>query len=202
MKKTLIIGLLILISSCKSQYSTTELRNNFSPDQIQDLNKIREFFKNEMCLYMDSDFETCYKRIPHEYLEATSYGFWSNINFEKQQALYNEISKYTFNEIWSFCKVIYLDSGKEFKSVCAVPNGAYQKYLTEIGKKNPVIDDYAKRLNELGDFPNIQYWMILKDKKHYNLNDPNIQLFLAIHYLSMNDQHQRDEEVNNLLKKD
>jgi len=203
MKKIIIVVIIALASSCKSQYSTTELKNNFSPNQIKDLNRITEFFKDQMCLNMESDFETCYRRIPHEYLEATGYGFWSNINFEKQQDIYNKISYSTFQEIWSFCKVIYPESGKELKSICAVPNGKYQKYLVEIGEKNPVIADYATDINESGDFQSssIKYWNVLKDRKHYNLNDPNIQLILAIHFLSLNDQHKREELVSNPQKK-
>lgn len=194
----LLFGIVMILFnfSCKSQYSTTELKNNFTDEQIADLNKIVEFFKNQMCLNMDAAFSTCYERIPHEYLEATGRGFWTNINFEKQQELYREISKSTFDEIWSFCKAIYPETGKELKSICAVPEGQYQKYLTAIGKTNPRIAEYAKYIRNSGDFNSsyIRYWNVLNERKNYNLNDPNIQLIFAIHYLSINDQEKRKEK--------
>ena len=194
----LIFGIIILQLnfSCKSQYSATELKDNFSTEQIADLNKITAFFKNQMCLNMDSDFRTCYERIPHEYLEATGSGFWKNINFEKQKELYEQISKSTFNEIWTFCKSTEYKTGLETKSICPIVNGKYQKYLTKIGENNPEIAEYAKQIRQSGDFSvtGIRYCNVLNRKKYYDLEDPNIQLILAIHYLSLNDQESRNEK--------
>ncbi|MFD2824536.1 hypothetical protein ACFS5M_12710 [Lacinutrix iliipiscaria] len=194
---TLIFGIIILqlSFSCKSQYSTTELKNNFTTEQISDLNKITEFFKNQMCLGMESDFKTCYERTPHEYLEATGSGFWNNIDFDKQKELYNEISESTFDEIWAFCKSIYPESGTELKSLCPV-NGKYISYLIELGKTNTAIAKYADRVSAAGDFNELylNYSNILNNKKDFNLNDPNVQLILAIHYLSINDDFKRTDK--------
>ena len=199
MRKTIIFifGVIILQLnfSCKSQYSVTELNKNFTSEQISDLKKITEFFKNQMCLNMDSDYETCYERIPHEYLEATGNGFWSNIDFEKQKELYKQISISTFDEIWMFCKSTEYKTGKKTKSLCPNIFGKYHNYLSDIGKQNQKIAEYTKWVNASGDFSPIQilYPEISKNKKYFNLNDPNIQLILAIHYLSLNDQSKRTE---------
>ncbi len=200
MRKTLILifGIIILQVnfSCKTQYSATELNKNFTSEQIADLNKITEFFKSEMCLHMDSDFKTCYERTPHEYLEATGNPFWLNIDFEKQKELYQNISKSTFDEIWMFCKSTEFQTGKETKSLCANAIGKYYKYLVDLGKQNPKIAKYAERINASGDYIglDIRYWNVLKDKRSFDLNNQNIQLILAIHYLSLNDQEKRNEK--------
>lgn len=200
MRKTIVlifgITILHLTFSCKSEYSAIELKNSFSSEQIADLNKIADFFKNQVCSNIDSDFKTCYEQIPHEYLEATGNRFWMNINFEKQKELYKQISKSTYKEIWMFCKSTEYKTGLETKSLCAVANGKYQKFLADLGKEKPRIAKYAERLNGSGDFngSDIQYWEILKNKKYFDLNDPNIQLILAIHYLSLNDQQTRNEK--------
>lgn len=200
MKKTLIlifgVTILQLNFSCKTQYSTTELSNNFTTEEKADLKKITNFFKNQMCLNMDSDFKTCYERIPHEYLEATGNRFWTNIDFEKQKELYEQISKSTFDQIWMFCKSTEYKSGKETKSLCANAIGKYYEYLVDLGKQNPIIAKYAERINASGDYSvlDIQYWNVLNDKKYFDLNNPNIQLILAIHYLSLNDQEKRNKK--------
>ncbi|WP_100610838.1 hypothetical protein [Confluentibacter lentus] len=199
MRKTILlifaITFLQLNFSCKSQYSATELNNNFSNEQISDLNKITEFFKNQMCHNTNSDFKKCCKQIPHEYLQATGSGFWTNIDFEKQKELYENISKSTFDEIWMFCKSTELPSGKESKKLCAVTNGKYQKFLSDFGNENPRIAEYANKIASVGDFNglDIHYQEILKNKD-FDLNDPNVQLILAIHYLSLNDHEKRKEE--------
>ena len=183
--------------SCKTQYSATELNNNFTTEQKADLKKITDFFKNQMCLNMDSDFKTCYERIPLEYLEAIGNGFWTNIDFEKQKKLYDQISKSTFNEIWMFCESTFYPSETKAKSLCANATGKYQKFLADLGKTNPRIAKYAERIQASGDFNglDIQYWEVLKNKKYFDLNDPNIQLILAIHYLSLNDNATRNADL-------
>lgn len=201
MSKTLLPIFTVLIlqvfNSCKTQYSTTDLNANFTDEQIADLNRITDFFKREICLNMDADFKTCYERIPHEYLEATGSGFWTNINFDEQKELYNQISKSTFKEIWMFCESTYYPSKIKAKNICAVGTGKYQKFLADLGKANPKIAIYAERIQASGDFStlDIQYWDVLNDKRSFDLNDPNIQLILAIHYLSMNDQAARNAHL-------
>ena len=201
MRKTLILifgfTILQLNFSCKTQYSATELNNNFTTEQKADLKKITDFFKNQMCLNMDSDFKTCYERIPLEYLEAIGNGFWTNIDFEKQKKLYDQISKSTFNEIWMFCESTFYPSETKAKSLCANATGKYQKFLADLGKTNPRIAKYAERIQASGDFNglDIQYWEVLKNKKYFDLNDPNIQLILAIHYLSLNDNATRNADL-------
>lgn len=198
-KSLLLFGILILQlnSSCKTHYSTTELENSFTPEQISDLIKIRNFFKEEMCFYTDNDFKTCYEQTPHEYLQATGSGFWTNIDFEKQRKLYDEISQSTFDEIWTFCETTYYPNKIKAKSICSAYDGKYQRYLLDLGKRNPRIAKYAKRIQGSGDFSglHIQFWEVLENKKAFDLNDPNIQLILAIHYLSLNDQQTRNKEL-------
>lgn len=201
MRKTIIFifGFIILHLnfSCKSQYSETELNKNFTAEQIADLNKITEFFKTQMCLDMDSDFKNCYERIPHEYLEATGNGFWTNIDFEKQKELYEQISKSTFDEIWMFCESTFYPGETKAKSLCANATGKYHKFLADLGKNNPRIAKYAERIYSSGDFNGLDlpYWEILKNKKYFDLNDSNIQLILAIHYLSLNDNATRNADL-------
>jgi hypothetical protein len=201
MKKTLLLafGFLILqvFFSCKANYSNTELENNFTREQISDLNKISDFFKDQICIDKDEDLRTCYERIPHDYLKAYGDGFWTNINFEKQKELYDQISKSTFNEVWMFSNATFYPSGTKAKSLSAVAKGKYQKFLADLGKRKPRIAKYAERISASGDFSgfDFNYREIIKDKKSFNLKDPNIQLILAIHYLSLNDQATRNADL-------
>ena len=83
-----------------------------------------------------------------------------------------------------------------YKSIGAVYNGAYQKFLSDIGKTNEPINKYAIKIAETGDvnFLYLNYGIILRHKKEFNLENPHIQLILAIHYLSLNDEAKRKEK--------
>lgn len=109
MRKTLLNTILLLIllvlSSCKTQYSNAELNANFSNEQIVDLNKITEFFKAETC--KNIDFKQCFQQTNHDSLKANGAGFWTRIDFKKQKTLYEQIFKSTFDEIWMYCESTY-----------------------------------------------------------------------------------------------
>jgi|GEM_PF-2106899 len=186
--------------SCKA-YNTfdtsIELNRHFTVEQIGDLNRIIDFFKSEICLNQDDDFKTCYQRIPLNFRETSNNSFWTLINFKKQENLYEQISESTFKEIWRFCESTYFPSQTKAQDICAVMNGKYQKYLSELARLNPRIAEYLMRIQASGDFGSfdIRYEQVLKDKKHFDLDDRNIQLILAIHYLSSNDQFKRNAHL-------
>ena len=198
MRKTLLliitISLLQVFHSCEKQYSNSELKANFTAEQIAELNEIREFFKKEIS---NSDFKTCFEKTNHDSLQANGVGIWEKIDFNEQKKLYKKISESTFNEIWMFCETTYYPSKIKAKSLCANAIGKYQKYLADLGKTNPRIAEYAHKIEASGDFSgmSLQYHEILNHKNSYDLNDPNIQLIMAIHYLSIKDQITRNADL-------
>ena len=200
MRKTIILifGFMILQMnfSCKSEHSTTELKNNFTTEQISDLYKIIDFFKSQICKNNNSDFKTCFSKILPDLLEYGWQPILDNVDFEKQKELYSSISQSTFDEIWEFGKATYPETGLELKSVGSKYNGKYQKFLTELGKNNNEIKDYADRLIGAGDFESmglLQQW-IFKNPTEFDLDNPNVQLLIAVHYLSQNDQQKRTDK--------
>lgn len=188
----MIFSIFQLNTSCKTQYSTKELRNNFSSQQINDLEKIVEFYKKQICLNESLNFKVCYKKLPHEYMEAVGSPVWSNINFERQKELYGQISQSTFDEIWDLTYATYTD-GSVLKAISSKYNGGYQKYLKDLGKRNDAIKEYAKEVIAAGDYAPayLHYSNIIKLKRYFDLNDPNVQLIMAIHFLSLNDDLKR-----------
>lgn len=181
--------------SCKSTYSTTELNNNFTAEQISDLNKITEFFKSQICKNENSDFKTCFSKILPELLEFGWKPILENVDFEKQKELYNSISTSTFNQIWHFCNSKDYKSGEEFKRICSKYNGNYQKFLIEFGNNNKEIKEYADRLIGAGDFESMGLLQqrIYTNQTDLDLDNPNIQIIISIHYLSQNDHQKRNK---------
>ena len=170
---------------------------NFTKDEINDLKEITDFFIKSVCADVNSDFEKCFKQTNHDSLIMNGTGIWAKINFDKQKELYNKISKSTFDKIWMYCESTYYPSETKSKDICAVAMGKYQNYLAELGKTNPGIAKYADRIQASGAFNgfDIQYHEILKMNSDFDLNDPNIKLILAIHYLSLNDEMTRNAHL-------
>lgn len=182
--------------SCSTEFSTPELQNNFSKEQIDELQKITEFFKNQICKNEKSDFKSCFSKILPDLLEYGYLPIFDNINFDKQKELYKSISNSTFEEIWTFGKATYPDTGKELKSMGSTYNGKYQKFIIELGKNNTEIKKYAELLVGGGDFEPmglLEQWIYL-NPADFDLDNPNIQLLIAVHYLSHNDQNKRTDK--------
>ena len=182
--------------SCSTKFTTTELQNNFSKDQINDLQKITEFFKSQICENESSDFETCFTEMLPALLEYGWQPILDNVDFDEQKELYNSISKSTFEEIWEFGKQTYPDTGLELKSLGSKYNGKYQKFLTELGKNNNELKEYADRVIGAGDFESslILQSRIYNNATDFDLKNPNVQLLIAVHYLSHNDQQKRTDK--------
>jgi hypothetical protein len=75
-------------------------------------------------------------------------------------------------------------------------NSKYPKFLKELGKEYELIKNYSESLETSGGISPIMIGDILIIKKHhqYDLNDIRLQLVLAIHYLTLNDQYERKEK--------
>ena len=201
MKKTFLLILSILIfpilNSCGTKYSMAELESNFTDEELIDLKNITEFFAQSICVDMKSDFKNCFKKTNHDSLMMNGTGIWAKIDFDEQKKLYEKISPKTFNKIWMYCETTYFPSEIKSQDICAVAMGKYQNYLADLGKENPRIGKYADRIEASGDFNgfDIQYHEILKMNSDFDLDDPNVQLILAIHYLSINDKANRNSHL-------
>lgn len=198
-KKTLrklILLILILNLSCKSQFSTPELKASFSADQIADLKKITDFFEKQICENEQTNFKNCFETILPDLINLGYEPIFERVDFQKQRELYQSIGKDTFKEIWNFCISTNSQTNQKHQSLCARGiDGKYANFLLTIGKNNKLVKEYADRLIASGDFESstlLQQW-IYTNKVSFDLENPNIKLIIAIHFLSINDQEKRTE---------
>ncbi|GAA4324679.1 hypothetical protein GCM10023115_41660 [Pontixanthobacter gangjinensis] len=196
-KLKIIVIVAFLCFSCSKKFSTTELKNNFSERQIKDLELLTAFFKNQICTNNSkTNFKKCFENLPPapEFRQEGHYPISDHIDFNEQKIIYDKISKSTFEEIWNLCESYYPDSGRKTKEICSAYKGNYQNFLIEVGLQNDAIKNYAERITGSGDFNGLFLTQhhIIKNKKDFDLNDPNIQLIIAIQYLSINDQLNRN----------
>ncbi len=184
-----------MLTACKANYHKANLYGDFTPSELKDLNKIVKFFKDETC--GTADFEKCFRQINYDSLISKGMTLSSKIDFEKQKKLYRDISSSTFDAIWMFCESFYHPTQTKAEDLCLSTNRKYLNYLKAYGRDNPKIADYSKRLEGSGDFNHFDfdYREILAEKEYFDLADFNMQLVLAIHYLSLNDQSKRNADL-------
>jgi len=169
------------------------MRNNFDKNQIGDLINISNFFQSQIC-NTDTDFARCLKSfvptIPTNFYES----FINRIDYKAQEKLYQNISESTFNEIWDLCIATDMNTKKQYTSLCAAGiNGDYLNFLKDVGKYNPYVAEYAELVEGAGDFAPTLYFThtFFNSVSKSDLSDPNVQLIIAIHILTIKDNTDR-----------
>ncbi len=71
--------------------------------------------------------------------------------------------------------------------------GAFEIFLSNLAKENKGIEYYHTTLIKTGDITPSMVSNILINYKYYNIQQPEIRLIIAIHYLTLNDQYHRKE---------
>jgi len=200
MKKTFNIFILILILLANSSFSqnskTKELKSCFNENQINDLEKIVNFFTNQIKVNENDDFKIAFERILPKLIENGWVPILETIDFEEQKQMYNSISIETFNEIWSSREAWNKDDTTTYKSIGFKYNGSYIKFLNKLGETQPVLKKYYEDCLSAGSVQTSGYLQqnIKLLPKQFDLNDFNIQLLIAIHYLTENDNNKRKEK--------
>jgi hypothetical protein len=203
--KKIIFFFAIIITSCSSEKSTKELDENFSKEEISELNKIIDYYKNEIEGKSNDEFEKIYNRQLDEIVKKGSNSKIYALDFNNQNQFYESLSAELFNEIWYYSEMGKVKFHKEYTIQITQfqTESKYQNFLSDVGKYNRHIKEYQNNIKNFG--VDTTTWLeqtILMYPSDFNLSDPNIQLIISIHHLTQNDRNHRMEKLNNDIKKD
>ncbi len=172
----------------------------FNKTESQDLQRILDFFENSICINENikkENINECYKKF-FERIKGESEkdgNIYLKISFNEQQRVYEQINNSTFGEIWKFEKNLPQNSSADtLKYITYKYESKYINYLKELGKTYKVIESYKESFLNAGDMSPIMFANVIMGYENYNTEDIRIKLFIAIHYLTLNDQNERKEE--------
>ena len=197
LRKIIVVLIVLLNISCFVQKGVEKEPNSFTPEQINELKKISTFFNSQICNKELIDFGTCIQSKLPEINQGYYEFFYDNIEFEKQEKLFDSISKETFNEIWSYCEVTNAKSLNTYQSLCARGfNSKYLNFLKQVGKTNEYIKRYAKNVEAAGDFGHSIFFIdtFLNNVTKSKLNNEDIQIIISIHILTSNYQKHKFDQ--------
>jgi hypothetical protein len=198
--------MLLIFGTCLGQKSQVDLKTYFSESEIKDLNLITDFFQIEFCGTTDrTKFEKCITSSLPKLTDWEYKYLRKKISWRKQKKLYSKISDSTFNKIWWISKSTFLVSKPKYehKIIVFSYNPIVIDFVKALGKSNKFLEYYAEKLEIVGGFNNINdiSLSLSEHAEEWNLKDRNIQIFLAIHYLTQNDMLKRDRKVGRLEKR-
>lgn len=170
----------------------------FSPGEIQDLEKILDFFETQICdlanVSRDSLYN-CYQAFFKTVGKAQTTGvIYVPIPYAAQQQMYKELKGGGFNEIWMLGIGLNKANGETIERMRLNPDGKWMKFLDELSRQVTIMDAYTKSFREERAMSSLMIENVLYNYHLYNMHDVRMRLFVAIHYLTLNDIYSRKAE--------
>lgn len=205
-RKAILFILLISFFLTFGQKERTDLGSYFSKSEIADLNLITDFFQKELCGTSDrTKFGSCITESKADLADWKQNYLERKISWRKQKKLYSKISDSTFNKIWGLCKTWRTIEPKyEYKSICFSQNKIFLEFVNSLEDSSPSMKGYGKKIGNVGRFTSVEEIMynLHEFPKGTDLDNRGVQILLAIHFLTENDQAKRDKKVIRLEKRD
>ena len=189
---------ILLLTGCSHSSTVKKLESNrtvsdiFDKSEIKDLAVIVDFFNGQICS-SQKNVSQCYQRF-FEWMKACEVkgDIDVNIPYGEQQTMYSQLSENTFNQVWRIDQCRYRAIQNEADTVEIINiayAGKYLKFLKAFGKENSFVELYSDRFEQMGLISPSCFGMVIVEYKQFDVNDIRIQLFLAMHYLTLNDEN-------------
>lgn len=191
--------LLITTLSCKSQSLADykDVQVVFNTEEIADLEKIIDFFSQTICEaenVPDAKVLDCYDHFFKRMKRSEQRGEIDlKIPQAAQEQLLNSLNPNTFNEIW-YRSLIKGSSPQDKFTLSLKVSSKYFRFLKLMARENGKIENYVEMLEKVGEFSPGMFADVLLNYKDYDIRDKRIQLFMSIHYLTLNKHWSRVEK--------
>ncbi|WP_430965316.1 hypothetical protein [Spongiimicrobium sp. 2-473A-2-J] len=206
MKSIFILLFFSILFQSFGQNSELNLNNYFSETEIADLNRMTDFFQSELCGKTDRiEFGECLMVSFPENRELFQYCVSGQISYRKQKKLYKTLNNSTFKKIWALCPstILITEPEYEYQSICFSGDTQFLAFIKALGEQNEYLKYYGQKLERIGGFDSGTFLSesIIGQSEKWNLDNRNVQIFLAIHYLTHNDLENRDKKAKRLEKR-
>lgn len=164
----------------------------FNDTEVDDLRKIITFYNNAVCDSENADIqnildchEQYFKRMKAN--EPTG-SVEINISNKAQQKMMRDISPDTFKELWQPSRVWKHRNFPPLETIVFNYDGKYVNFLKAFGQENPNVASYHDTFKMAGDIAPGMFASVQMFYEDYDMRDERIKLFVAMHYLTLNEQ--------------
>ncbi len=201
--QTVLISFIILVIGCQSNPKSLgdyeEVNKIFQEKEIEELEKIVEFFNESICKsekLENTNVLDCYEQYFKRMRKAEETGDVEiQIPYQEQEKLMQQLDINSFNEIWTYGKTWKKDSDT-LEVINIKYDGKYIEFLKEFGRENIKAKNYVDRFEAVGDISPSMFADVLINYKEYDVRDERIKLLIAIHYLTQNEHYKVYEKLN------
>lgn len=196
---TLVLGVVCWMSCRPASQSILlkypALTANFSDEQIAGLDSIRQFFIDEACRISDKNKpEDCLSTYLENLRQKALAGpVELGLAPDQHNNFVTALSSMVREAIWEPGLMVQdrlVDSINVTDTIQVLNlrmGGKYMLFLQSLAKENPKIKYYLDTFNASGDISPLLFGDVMQNYREYNLQDPQVQLVLAVHYLTIQD---------------
>jgi hypothetical protein len=167
----------------------------FDATEQEGLETILDFFETQICglanVHRDS-ITNCYGMFFGSIRNARRKGMlYVPIQFPAQEAMYTRLTPELFSEIWVLGRGVDQTTGESVSRISLNAEGKYLLLLQRLRNKYASLDSYVQSFQEEKRLSSAMIESVMTDDDRFNINDPAVRLFLAVHYLTINDIYER-----------
>lgn len=183
------------------------IKDHFTAEQIVGLDSIRQFFITATCPSANnSNTEECLTSFLEGLRQKALQGQAElGLASDRHADFIAGLAPMVREAIWEPGLMVQdrqIDSLKVTDTIQVLNlriGGKYMLFLQSLAKENPKIKYYVETFNASGDISPILFGDVMQNFRDYNLKDPQVQLALAVHYLTIQDhalqmRHSKEKE--------
>lgn len=167
----------------------------FTDTEIEDLETILDFFEGEICelsqVRRDSILD-CYDEFFKNVSTAQSTGIiYIPVPFHEQLEMYKSLSPSTLQEVWLVGTAVNQTTGDTTERFSLNVDGKYAEFLKALRRDYQILEAYQRSFLQERKMATPMIETLLYNFHLLNMKDIRIRLFVALHYLTLNDLYER-----------
>lgn len=197
-KYTAILILITSISSCLTGQTSNEQFEEFLKLEVPSNSKesiilLQDFFEAELSNQFNCKPEAVYYELIEHTSKGLPNGYDIEISFDKQRELYQKLDEGFFQSTWRYGVETINPGDISYITLDLKTDNWFMKAL--LNAQNSKTEDYINTFKNAGQISPSMESLVYQGLDKRDVERPEIQLLLIIHYLTINDNYKRKEKI-------
>jgi len=167
----------------------------FTEEEVEDLQAMLQLFETQQCALLEeaaTDLAVCYNAFAAAVKDGKPGTDYLPISYEAQHMTFGDFHSGTIAAFWSNQMLMRADDpSKQIMALVYQPEGKIREFLELLGKEYILVQQYAEIFNSIHTITPKMEEDVIRNLKAFNLADIRVRVFLAVHFLTLNDNYKR-----------
>lgn len=183
---SILLSLLLFFANVNAKNNQVLLKKFFTKDENNDISILVERFDDFLLgKYESPDLPGAYEKFFEAMAKSETLDEVrkvAKIPDEQKKQMVEGLQKSTLSKIWEHHRFRNTSIETDFHFNY---EGKYKEFLKEVGKRNPLIEEYYESIEIAGNISPSSFSLFIHRQKELDVTDKEIRFILAVHYISM-----------------